>query len=91
MRRPEWECQGHEPSVPWAKAPFGTRNLKAINGLDGLSHRPTPRDWDNGTEGIESGWFYALPKTLNPTEDARLKDVSAFGSNEHLRGATKST
>jgi hypothetical protein len=85
MRQPEWECQRHEPSVPRAKASFGTRNLKAINDPEGLSHCPTLRDWDNGTEGLEGGWFCELPKAANPTEDAHLKNVSTFGTNEHLR------
>ena len=37
-------------------------------------------------DGMRGGWFCALPNALNPTEDAHLKDVSTFGTDEHLRG-----
>lgn len=42
-------------------------------------------------DGMMGAWFCALPKTLNPTEDAHLKDMSAFGTDEHVREATRST
>jgi hypothetical protein len=36
-------------------------------------------------DGMNGGWYCALPKVLNTNEDAQLKDVSAFGSDEHLQ------
>jgi putative DNA primase/helicase len=36
-------------------------------------------------DGMKGGWFCALPKALNTNEHAHLKDVSAFGSDDHLR------
>ena len=38
---------------------------------------------------MKGGWFCALPKALNTIEDAHLKDVSTFGTDEHLRGPAK--
>jgi putative DNA primase/helicase len=37
-------------------------------------------------DGMEGGWLWDLPKMLTFGEDARLKRMSAFGSDEHLRG-----
>ncbi len=42
-------------------------------------------------DGMKGGWFCALPKALNTIEDAHLKDVSIFRTDEHLREATKAT
>ena len=58
MLRPEWDDPSssdasRETFVPRAKVQFGTGYINAINDLDGSSHRPTPRDWDNGTEGMD--------------------------------------
>ncbi len=58
MLRPEWDGPSlsharREMVVPWAKVQFGTGYINVINDLDRLSHRPTPRDWDNGTEGMD--------------------------------------
>jgi hypothetical protein len=39
--------------------------------------------------GMKSGWLWALPKMLNTTEDAHAKNVSTFGTNEHLRGVAE--
>ena len=38
-------------------------------------------------DGLKGAWLCALPKTLSPTEDAHLKNVSTFGTDEHLRGS----
>jgi hypothetical protein len=35
--------------------------------------------------GMKEGWLCALPEMPAPTEDAHLKNVSTFGSDEHLR------
>ena len=38
-------------------------------------------------DGMEGGWLWDLPKMFNGIgEDAHLKRVSTFGSDEHLRG-----
>jgi putative DNA primase/helicase len=37
-------------------------------------------------DGMEGGWLWGLPKMLTIGEGAHLKRVSAFGSDEHLRG-----
>ena len=36
-------------------------------------------------DGMKGGWLCALPKAISPFEDVHLKDVSIFGSDEHLR------
>ncbi|MGB2932410.1 MAG: hypothetical protein WBF40_03345 [Methyloceanibacter sp.] len=41
-------------------------------------------------DGMKGAWLCALPKTLSPTEDAHLKNVSTFGTDEHLRAPTAS-
>jgi hypothetical protein len=38
--------------------------------------------------GMKEGWVWKLPKVSNSGEDALLKNVSTFGTNEHLRGST---
>jgi putative DNA primase/helicase len=41
-------------------------------------------------EGFRAGWRWSLPaKMLRNTEDAQAKDVSIFGSDEHLRKPTR--
>jgi putative DNA primase/helicase len=40
--------------------------------------------------GMGGGWYWALSKARNPSEDAHLKDVSTFDTDEHLREPTKS-
>jgi hypothetical protein len=61
MLRPEWDGPSlsharRETLVPRAKVQFGTGYINAINDLDGLSHCPTPRDRDIGTEGRAAQW-----------------------------------
>jgi len=42
-------------------------------------------------DGMNGGWVCALPKAHDTIEDAHLKDMSTFGTDEHLRDETKST
>jgi len=39
-------------------------------------------------DGMDGGWFCALPKALKSTEGAQIKNVSIFGIDEHLRAST---
>jgi hypothetical protein len=39
-------------------------------------------------DGMEGGWVWAMPKDMLTTEDAHPKNVSTFGTDEHLRPQT---
>ena len=71
--------------------PVSQKEIRAAAEGAGLSWATVRRAKDRlkikpDKDGMKGGWLWALPKVLIAAEDAHLKDMSAFGSDEHLRG-----
>lgn len=73
-----------------AEGPLSVNDVKSETEAAGLSWATVTRAKTTlrikpVKAGMGAGWFWALPKALNPEEDVHLKDVSTFGTGEHLR------
>jgi putative DNA primase/helicase len=75
-----------------ADGPLGPKQVKSAAEGNGHSWATIRRAKDAlGVEAHKAGfgyeWVWRLPKALTSSEDAHQKEVSAFASGEHLRGA----
>jgi putative DNA primase/helicase len=73
-----------------ADGPVPAKQVKAEADSVGLAWPTVRRGKDRlgikpHKAGMDSGWFWSLPKMLYQDEDAHLSNVSTFGTGEHLR------
>ena len=74
-----------------AAGPVSQKEVKAAAEGNGLAWATVRRAKDRlgikaTKDGMEGGWLWGLPKVLTAAEDARLRDMSTFREDEHLRG-----